>query len=557
MIWKSRSLPGAVARETEAIAGGSLIGLRLKGRYRIVGEIGAGVGRVCQAEDDATGHRIAVRVLPKALIGTSNGTPTLQRMSRSVIAVSAAHSGLASVLAFGESEQGWPFAVMELVEGRRLSDVLAEGGQLDAAVAMRWALDLGGAVETLHNMGLVHGAVRPRNVAVLADGSAKLLDVELAGLRDLPGLASASGRETPPEYLAPEHARGASLTEKADIYAFAVVLYEMLTGARPFRAASREAVRDPQATQTPTPMRSRRRTVPASVDAVVAMALATEPDERPHMQELLNRLWSEANGPARSRRRRVAIIASASLAASVVGLGTWAFVAWRASTLAPTHQVARPKLVIPAAPPVQVVPAPVRPTEFPRPAPVAAPPAPAPAAESPRPAPVAAPPEPARPAESPRPTPVGPAPARPVESPRPAPVAAPPAPARPVEALRPAPVAAPPASARPVESPRPAPVAAPPAPARPVESPRPAAVVTPSAPARPVESPRPAPVAAPPASARPAPVVAAPPETPAAATPAPARTPAVVPERPAPSRQSGPDDPGAVIDWLLNPSRRE
>ena len=492
-----------MARETEAIAGGSLIGLRLKGRYRIVGEIGAGVGRVCRAEDDATGHRIAVRVLPKALIGTSNGTPTLQRMSRSVIAVSAAHSGLASVLAFGESEQGWPFAVMELVEGRRLSDVLAEGGQLDAAVAMRWALDLGGAVETLHNMGLVHGAVRPRNVAVLADGSAKLLDVELAGLRDLPGLASASGRETPPEYLAPEHARGASLTEKADIYAFAVVLYEMLTGARPFRAASREAVRDLQATQTPTPMRSRRRTVPASVDAVVAMALATEPDERPHMQELLNRLWSEANGPARSRRRRVAIIASASLAASVVGLGTWAFVAWRASTLAPTHQVARPKLVIPAAPPVQVVPAPVRPTEFPRPAPVAAPPAPAPAAESPRPAPVAAPPEPARPAESPRPTPVGPAPARPVESPRPAPVAAPPAPARPVEALRPAPVAAPPASARP------------------------------------------------------APVVAAPPETPAAATPAPARTPAVVPERPAPSRQSGPDDPGAVIDWLLNPSRRE
>ncbi|PYN11360.1 MAG: hypothetical protein DME05_24560, partial [Candidatus Rokuibacteriota bacterium] len=348
MIWKSRSLPEAVARETEAIAGGSLIGLRLKGRYRIVGEIGAGVGRVCRAEDDATGHRIAVRVLPKALTGTSNGTPALQRMSRSVIAVSAAHSGLASVLAFGESEQGWPFAVMELVEGRRLSDVLAEGGQLDVAVAMRWALDLGGAVETLHNMGLVHGAVRPRNVVVLADGSAKLLDVELAGLRDLPGLASASGREAPPEYLAPEHARVASLTEKADIYAFAVVLYEMLTGARPFRAASREAVRDLQATQTPTPMRSRRRTVPASVDAVVAMALATEPDERPHMQDLLNRLWSETNGPATSRRRRVAIIASASLAASVVGLGTWAFVAGRASTLAPTDQVARPKLVIPA-----------------------------------------------------------------------------------------------------------------------------------------------------------------------------------------------------------------
>ena len=491
-----------MARETEAIAGGSLIGLRLKGRYRIVGEIGAGVGRVCRAEDDATGHRIAVRVLPKALTGTSNGTPALQRMSRSVIAVSAAHSGLASVLAFGESEQGWPFAVMELVEGRRMSDVLAEGGQLDVAVAMRWALDLGGAVETLHNMGLVHGAVRPRNVVVLADGSAKLLDVELAGLRDLPGLASASGREAPPEYLAPEHARGASLTEKADIYAFAVVLYEMLTGARPFRAASREAVRDLQATQTPTPMRSRRRTVPASVDAVVAMALATEPDERPHMQDLLNRLWSETNGPATSRRRRVAIIASASLAASVVGLGTWAFVAGRASTLAPTDQVARPKLVIPAAPPVQVVPAPVRPTEFPRPAPVAAPSAPAPAAESPRPAPVAAPPAPARPAEFPRP----------------------------------------------------APVAAPPAPARPAESPRPAVVATPPAPARPAESPRPAPVAAPP---RPAPAVAAPPATPAAATPAPARTPAVVPERPAPSRQSGPDDPGAVIDWLLNPSRRE
>ncbi|PYM92878.1 MAG: hypothetical protein DME04_13975 [Candidatus Rokuibacteriota bacterium] len=367
-----------MASEAGAIANGSLIGLRLKGRYRIVSEIGSGVGgRVCQAEDETIGHPIALRLLPKGLVEAPNGTQTIQRMSRSVIAVSAAHPALASVLAFGEIEQGWPFTVMEFVEGRRLSDVLAEDRPLDVAVAMRWALDLGGAVETLHNMGLVHGAVRPRNVVVLENGQAKLLDVELAGLRDLPALFSAPGREAAAEYLAPELVHRGPLTEKADVYAFAVVLYQMLTGVLPFQGATREAVRDRQMTRTPLAMRSRRRSVPAAVDAIVAKALDSQPDARPLMQDILNRLWSEANEPASSRRRRVAILGGGSvLAASVVGLVAWGFVTSRASAPQAPEPATRPAVVEPAAPtapPVSAAPAPMPHAAPPRPAPMAAP----------------------------------------------------------------------------------------------------------------------------------------------------------------------------------------
>jgi len=356
------------------------------------------------------------------------------------------------------------------------------------AVAMRWALDLGGAVETLHNMGLVHGAVRPGNVVVLADGRAKLLDVELAGLRDVPALLAAPTREAPAQYMAPEQVHRGPLTEKADIYAFAVVLYEMLTGALPFQAATREAVRERQMTETPTPMRSRRRAVPAAVDAVVGKALDRQPDARPLMQDILNRLWSEANGPATSRRRLVVIAGSTVLAASVVGLAVWGFVALRASAPTPPEQATRPATVgplTPTAPPVSTAPVPTA-------------------------------------------------------------VPAPTAPTRPAEPARPAPVAAPP----PVVAP--APVAAP-APASPGMAPVPP-------PPRPLVSPppRPAPTSAgverrePPRVERASPPAA----PPRAAAPSPAPASVAAPERPAPPRTQDPYDPGAVIDWLLNPTGR-
>jgi serine/threonine protein kinase len=238
------------------------IGLRIQGRYRIAGELGAGpFGTVCLAEDEATGHRVAIRLLPQALAAALHAAQPVRHVGLSMVAASTAHPGLAHVLEFGEVEHGRPFVAMELVEGRRLSEILSGGTPLDVGAALRLALDLGGAVETLHNMGLVHGALRPRNVMVLADWRVKLMDLELIGLRDAGATKSVHVAEPPAEYLSPDQVRRAPLTEGTDIYAFAVILYEMLYGAPPLQAATREAVLAKHLTETPALVR-RRRAVP-------------------------------------------------------------------------------------------------------------------------------------------------------------------------------------------------------------------------------------------------------------------------------------------------------
>jgi serine/threonine protein kinase len=319
------------------------IGLRIQGRYRIVGELGTGAfGTVCLAEDEATGHRVAIRLLPLALAGAPHAAQPVGRVGPSIVAASKAHSGLARVLEFGEVEPGRAFVAMELVQGRRLSEILSEDKPLDVGTALRLALELGGAVETLHNMGLVHGALRPRNVMVFEDGRVKLLDVELIGLRDASATKIVLAAAPPAEYLSPEQVRRAPLTEGADIYAFAVILYEMLCGVPPLQAATREAVLAKHLTETPVLVRRWRRAVPVPVESIVALALSKEPQRRPPMQTILNLLWEEAHRPATRWKRTTAIIGGAALAASIAGLGAWSLYAPRPSAPPPLAQPAPP-----------------------------------------------------------------------------------------------------------------------------------------------------------------------------------------------------------------------
>jgi len=217
-------------------------GPRVNGRYRIVAELGTGpFGTVSLADDEVTGSRVALRLLPNAAAGRASAAEVLERMARSIVPASMAHPALVRVLDCGRAANGCAFIVTEFVQGRRLSDVLANGTPLHVARTLDMALDLGGAVETFHNMGLVHGALRSRNVMLLEDGRVKLLDLELAALRDGRAL-SAIGSPSPPESLAPEQIRQAPVTEKTDIYAFAIIVFEMLCGLPPFRGTTREAV---------------------------------------------------------------------------------------------------------------------------------------------------------------------------------------------------------------------------------------------------------------------------------------------------------------------------
>src|SRR5262245_168024 len=317
-------------------------GQRVRDRYRIVRELGSGsLGTVYAAEDEVTGQRVAIRFLPRSLATAPGVVRAVQTTGRVIVGASESHAGLVRVLEIAEAAPGQPFAVMELVEGRLLTDLMAAAKPLDHPTARRWALDLGGAVEALHNIGIVHGALRPRNVMVLPNGNVKLMDVELAGLFDAspPGVLDAS----PAEYLAPEQIRRAPTSEKTDVYALGALLYEMFSGEPPFRAATREAVLANQLAQAPRPMNHRR--TAGSAERTVMQALEKDPARRHWINEMLNGLWGEvtpapAVPAARGWKRPAAIPGVVVGLAAIVGVGTWAVL--ERGPFAPRSPVAPP-----------------------------------------------------------------------------------------------------------------------------------------------------------------------------------------------------------------------
>jgi putative tryptophan/tyrosine transport system substrate-binding protein len=315
---------------------------RVHDRYRIVRELGAGAfGKVFLAEDEQTSQRVAVRMLPLAASAVPNIARIIQSTSRSIIAAATSHPSLTGVLEVGQVEPGQISIVTELVEGRRLSEILAAGKPLDFGTSRRWVLDLGGAIEVLHNLGRVHGAIRPRNVMVLADGRVKLMDIELAGLRDTPTLRDDNA---PAEYLAPEQVNGGLWTEKTDSYDFGLLVYDVFCGGPPFQASSRDAVLAKQLSEAPTPMR-RRRPVPASVESIVGQALEKDRELRPWMHELLNGLWGETSVPTTANgikggsvgwKRPALFAGSAVAAAAAIVLAIWGLSGLESSSQRPT-----------------------------------------------------------------------------------------------------------------------------------------------------------------------------------------------------------------------------
>ena len=151
--------------------------------------------------------------------------------------------------------------------------------------------------------------------------------------------------EPPAEYLAPEQIRQAPVTDKADVYAFATILYEMLCGVPPFRAATREAVLQKHLTEAPVPMRRRRRAVPVEVESVVALALDKQPESRPFMPDFLNSLVAEAHRPTPRWNRTAVIVRGAAVAASVALLMVWGPLVLRSLASRPPVQPAQPSAI--------------------------------------------------------------------------------------------------------------------------------------------------------------------------------------------------------------------
>ena len=214
---------------------------QILGDYQVLSLLGeGGMGEVYLVEDTKLGRRVAIKVVKRAF-----GFGNVRRQSRSEerILASLNHPNIARLYGTGTTSSRLSYFIMEYVDGRRLTDYCRER---NLSIPDRLALfgKICAAVTYAHQNLVIHRDIKPENIRVTAAGEPKLLDFGIAKLLDaetatLGGTTMTFGAVMTPEYASPEQVRGENMTTASDVYSLGVVLYELLTGRRPYRIKSR------------------------------------------------------------------------------------------------------------------------------------------------------------------------------------------------------------------------------------------------------------------------------------------------------------------------------
>jgi Tol biopolymer transport system component/tRNA A-37 threonylcarbamoyl transferase component Bud32 len=325
-----------------------MIGRKLS-HFEITAELGrGGMGEVYRATDSKLGREVAIKVLPEEFVADEERLARFEREARVLAALD--HSNIAAIYGLEEVE-GRKLLVMQLAEGETLAERI-DRGPVPLTEALRIALQLAEALEAAHEKGIIHRDLKPANVKVTPDGQVKVLDFGLAK-----ALASEPAAESPDllarsptltarmtsegvvlgtaAYMSPEQAKGEEADTRADIWAFGCVLWEMLTGERPFRGDSvpetmaRVLEREPEWDELPD-------AAGPAVERLLRRCLRKEPSERlRHIGDARLEIIEAASEPddqasasvAPRGRSMAVVVATAVVAAAVAGFAVWSFVA--------------------------------------------------------------------------------------------------------------------------------------------------------------------------------------------------------------------------------------
>jgi len=273
---------------------GDLAGTVLGGKYRIGRRIGSGgIGVVYAAEHVTLGHEVAVKVLRGAAARDGGEIARLRR--EAYIQVHVEHPNVVRVLDLDQMPDGSIYVVMERLVGRSLADKLAREGLLAPGFAVPAFTQVCRGLSAAHKKGVVHRDLKPGNIFLCDDGSAKVLDFGMSKLATAESLTQTGYTLGTPEYMAPEQCIGAQVEARTDLYALGVMMYEALTGELPIVAQSRRELLDLHQRQIPSPMRQRRPDLPLpeALDAAVMKCLKKRLNERPKSAAQLQQ-WLEA-----------------------------------------------------------------------------------------------------------------------------------------------------------------------------------------------------------------------------------------------------------------------
>ncbi|MCC7035375.1 MAG: serine/threonine protein kinase [Acidobacteria bacterium] len=261
-------------------------GTRIEDRYEILGPLGSGgMGHVYRARRLRLGDDVAIKVMQ----ASEQAPPELHErfLRESRACAQLRHPGIVGILDFGVDARRQPYMVMELLSGPSLAEEIALEAPMPSARVACIVTPVASALQLAHDQGITHRDLKPANIVLhryeTGERVYKVIDFGLAVMK----AASDATRLTDPNlfigtmaYAAPEQIRGEPITAAADIYALGVIVYEMLTGVRPFDAEDRITLLNQVLTVRPVRPTERDATLPPAVDDVLMRALAKAPGER-------------------------------------------------------------------------------------------------------------------------------------------------------------------------------------------------------------------------------------------------------------------------------------
>ncbi|MDQ3799154.1 MAG: protein kinase, partial [Acidobacteriota bacterium] len=287
----------------------SLAGKNL-GHYRIVSRIGSGgMGEVYLARDSKLNRQVAVKTLPVSLSCDTNHLRRFQTEAKAAATLN--HPNVATIYSV-EDVGGQPFITMEYVEGKSLDAFISSSGGLDLKTFLEWFVPLADALSHAHEKGIIHRDIKPGNIMITADeGVPKILDFGLAQI-DKAVTAAASAATSAedsstldltepgqvfgtPSYMSPEQAEGRQVDHRSDIFSFGVVMYQALTGERPFKGDSYAAIVSELMTKDPRPVNQIKPETPFLLSRLVMRCLCKERRKRFQSMREVRAILEEIN----------------------------------------------------------------------------------------------------------------------------------------------------------------------------------------------------------------------------------------------------------------------
>ena len=256
-------------------------------RYEIVRRVGVGgMADVYLAEDTQLGRQVALKILHPQYAGDASFVERFRREALS--AAKLQHPNIVQIYDSGQ-EGDFNFIVMEYVEGRSLKDYLSEVGQMEIREAARVAGEVLTALAYAHRTGLVHRDIKPGNILLSDDGKVQVTDFGIARAEAGSTMTQTGTILGTAYYLSPEQAQGLPLDGRSDIYSLGVVLYEMLTGRRPFEGDSPVSIAYKHVREMPRHPSNFRDDIPRPLEAIVLNSLAKRPEDRYSSAALMRR----------------------------------------------------------------------------------------------------------------------------------------------------------------------------------------------------------------------------------------------------------------------------